>query len=121
MFLRKLLVMVLPLAMVALLLLLLPLLGNLGFFSAVLQGALIGTLLSLVLPLSGATRRREPFAGLLFVPFAVLVAVIVYQFALSCGMAMPAFPLIFTIDSRAVLAESAFAAFLLVTNLRTVG
>ena len=69
MFTRKLIVILLPLGMLILIGLLLPLLSTLGvFFGSLLLGAVLGVALGLLLPLAGATRLREPFAHLLWIP-----------------------------------------------------
>ena len=65
MFLRKLLVIVVPLVLCGLCVFFLPLLGGFGLWSDLLQGLILGALLALLLPLSGASRRKEPFATLL--------------------------------------------------------
>ena len=59
MFTRKLVVVIVPLLLVALLCQVFPLFDSLGFFSNVIQGALVGAALALLLPLSGA---RSPLA-----------------------------------------------------------
>ena len=56
MFLRKLTVIVVPLALGWALCVLFPLLSGLGFWSNVLKGLLLGAGLALLLPLSGAGR-----------------------------------------------------------------
>ena len=70
MFLRKLMVIFVPLLLAGLLCVAFPLLLELklGFWTNVTMGFLLGLGLALLLPLSGASRRREPFAGLLWVP-----------------------------------------------------
>ena len=67
MFLRKLLVMILPLILCAALCMGMPLIVGLGFFTQVLRGVVLGGALSLILPLCGASRRRETFGKLLWV------------------------------------------------------
>ena len=77
MFLRKLTVLLVPLAMLMVLCLLAPLFYAMSpYFGSLLQGALLGVLLALLLPLSGATRLREPFAWLLWVPAAVILLIL---------------------------------------------
>ena len=44
-----------------------------AFFGPLLLGTLLGILLSFLLPLAGATRLREPFAWLLWIPAAVIL------------------------------------------------
>ena len=116
MFLRKLCVTLLPLMMLALLCLLLPLIQGLGFWDNVIKGACLGILLALVLPLSGATRRREAFAGLLWIPALLTLLVILYQ---SVDAAWPVLSLLKTTDGQVVFMESAFAGFLMTECLRT--
>ena len=87
MFLRKLTVILLPLAMLFLLCLAMSLLFNLSwFFGSLLIGTLLGILLALLLPLAGATRLREPFAWLLFIPAVVIVLILLYQYLASIGV-----------------------------------
>ena len=81
MFLRKLTVIMIPLCMLLALCLLMPLLFSLDwYFGGLLIGCLLGVLLSLLLPLAGATRLREPFAWLLWIPAAVILMVLLYQY-----------------------------------------
>lgn len=123
MFLRKLTVIVVPLLLCLMLCLMLPALGRTGDAVWALCGGVLGLMLSLVLPASGASRQREPFAGLLWIPALILVAVIVYQYLLVSGAANIAF-LNFLYagpnsQALAFLVESAFAGFLITTCLRT--
>ena len=76
MFTRKLVVVIVPLLLVTLLCQVFPLFDSLGFFSNVIQGALVGAALALLLPLSGAGKRKEPFGNLLWLP-ALLLALVV--------------------------------------------
>lgn len=55
MFLRKLLVIFVPLVLCGLCVFFLPLLGGFGLWSDLLQGLILGALLALLLPLSGAS------------------------------------------------------------------
>lgn len=120
MFLRKLMVMVVPLLLVMVVCLLLPLLGGLGFWSNVLKGTLMGAALALLLPLSGAGRKREPFAGLLWIPALLLMLVVGYQYAASLGGAnLPVLALLITDNPQVVLTESAFVGYMLAQCIRT--
>ena len=122
MFLRKLTVIMVPLCMLVLLCLLMPLLFSLDwFFGGLLIGLLLGTLLSLLLPLAGATRLREPFAWLLWIPAAVILLILLYQFLAMnrVGQDVPLLRLLATGDARVLTAESAFAAYMLTFSLRT--
>ncbi len=120
MFLRKLTVMVAPLLLAVLVCLLLPVMGGLGFWSNVLKGGLLGISLALLLPIAGAGRRREPFAGLLWIPALVLVAVVAYQYLSSIGaISLPVLGMLATQDGQVVLAECTFAAYMLTQCLRT--
>jgi len=121
-FLRKLTVLLVPLVMLLLLCLLIPLLGSMdAFFGPLLLGALLGILLSLLLPLAGATRLREPFAWLLWIPAALIVLFLLYQFlALNrIGQDIPVLRLLATSDIRVIIAEAAFAAYMLAFSVRT--
>ena len=122
MFLRKLTVLLLPLGMLLVVCLLVPLFGSMDkFFGPLLLGAVLGVLLALLLPLSGATKLREPFAWLLWIPAAVILLVLVYQFLASnqVGQDVPVLRLLTTGDTRIITAEAAFAAYMLAFSVRT--
>ena len=120
MFLRKLTVMVAPLLLALLLCLLLPVMNGLGFWSNVLKGILLGVTLALLLPISGAGKRREPFAGLLWIPALLLAAVVVYQYLSSMGMAnLPVLDMLATRDGQVVLVECTFVGYMATQCVRT--
>ena len=102
MFLRKLTVLLVPLAMLMVLCLLAPL-----FYA--------------MSPYSGATRLREPFAWLLWVPAAVILLILLYQFLASQGTGrdLPVLRLLATTDSRIIILEASFAAYMLTFSVRT--
>lgn len=113
MLLRKLMVIVLPLVLCAALCLLFPLITRLGFFTQVLRGLLLGGLLSLILPLCGASRRRETFGLLLWTPAVLLLLTLLYQYLTDAGMLrVPALYFLAVKQSSTVLIESAFLAYL---------
>ena len=117
---RKLIVILLPLGMLILIGLLLPLLSTLGvFFGSLLLGAVLGVALGLLLPLAGATRLREPFAHLLWIPAAVTLLVLIYQYLASLGVSWLLLRLLATLDSRLITVESAFAAYMITFSVRT--
>lgn len=118
MFLRKLTVMVVPLLLLALLWVVVPRLTGMGFWSPVLQGLLIGVALALLLPLSGATRRKEPFGKCLWVPCAVCAVLLAAQYAASVGLAVPVLLALASVDGQVVLMESLLMAYMGVTALR---
>ena len=119
MFLRKLVVIVLPLLIAALLCVLLPLMDGIPFWTEVLKGLTLGIALALVLPLCGATKKREPFAGLLWVPLMTLIVVVLSQHLAVIGIPMPVLDMLRTGDSNVILVECAFAGFLAVQLIRT--
>ena len=120
MFLRKLIVLVVPLGLMLAISLLTPVLISLGaFWGSLLLGALLGIALGLLLPLAGATRLREPFAWLLWIPAAVTLAVLLYQYLASMGVDLPLLRLLAVNDSRIITVESAFAAYMLTFSIRT--
>ena len=120
MFLRKLTVMVAPLLLALLLCLLLPVMNGLGFWSNVLKGILLGVTLALLLPISGAGKRREPFAGLLWISALLLTAVVVYQYLSSMGMAtLPMLDMLSTRDGQVVLVECTFVGYMATQCIRT--
>lgn len=94
-------------------------LNRLGFWSPVVQGALLGVALALMLPLSGITRGHEPFSGLLLVPALAIIGVIVCQYLTSAGWSIPLLGLLFSDDWMVIASESAFAAYTLAAFLRT--
>lgn len=122
MFLRKLTVLLVPLGMLLLLCLLTLWFRSLdAFLGSLLLGLLLGVLLALLLPLAGATRLREPFAWLLWIPSAVILLILLYQF-LACqqtGLDLPVLRLLATDDSRIFTIEAAFAAYMLTFSVRT--
>ena len=119
MFLRTLCVIVLPLMMAALLCLVLPLLAGMPFWTEVFQGLLMGVVLALVLPLCGATKKREPFTALLWVPLLTLILAVTGQYLALIGIELPVLDLLKTGDSHVILVECAFIGFLSVHLLRT--
>ena len=120
MFTRKLIVMVLPLLMCGAVCLLLTLLGGAGFFYYLLGGLALGILLALLLPLSGATSRREPFGTLLWVPAALLTLTVVYQYLHMQGiLQLPVLSVLAVSQPSTVLVECAFIGFLAATCFRT--
>ena len=123
MFLRKLTVLLVPLGMLLLLCLLIQLWFSSmdAFFGSLLLGAVLGTMLALLLPLAGATHMREPFAWLLWIPAAVILLVLLYQFLAfrQVGQNLPVLRLLATHDARILFAESAFAAYMLAFSVRT--
>lgn len=119
MFLRKLCVVVLPLVMTILLCLVFPLLDGIPFWTEVFKGVLLGAALALVLPLCGATKKREPFAGLLWAPFVTLVMVVLSQYLAVIGISVPLMDMFRTGSGEVILVECAFAGFLAVQLIRT--
>lgn len=120
MFLRKLTVMVVPLLLCWVLCLLFPLLNGLGFWSNVLKGAALGMLMALLLPLSGASRRKEAFAGLLWIPAVLLAMTVGYQYLSSMNMLnIPVLNVLATTNGQVVLIESTFVGYMGMQCLRT--
>lgn len=126
MFLRKLTVILVPLAMLVMLAMLMQLLFRLDwYFGGLLIGLLLGVLLSLLLPLAGATRLREPFAWLLWIPAAVILLILLYQYLASIGTGqnLPVLRLLVVSSGSSgswiVALEASFAAYLLAFSVRT--
>ena len=120
MFLRKLIVILLPLVMALVICLLIPLLSGAGaFFGSLFLGLLLGAALGLLLPLAGATRLREPFAWLMFAPACILLLILLYQYLASRGVDIPLMRLLAVNDTRIITVESAFAAYMLAFSIRT--
>ena len=92
-----------------------------GYFGSLLLGILLGVLLALLLPLAGATRLREPFAWLLWIPAAVILLVLLYQYLASqqIGRDLAVLRLLATSDTRIITIEAAFAAYMLAFSVRT--
>ena len=116
MFLRKLTVAAVPLLLLAGVCLLLPLTDGWGFGTPVAQGMLSGAALSL---LSGAGRKREPFAGLLWIPCVLTMLLVLGQGLRQGGASGRLLAAIPPFDERTVLVECLFAGFMLTTCLRT--
>ena len=120
MFLRKLIVITLPLGMMLVLCLLSPVLSGMdAFFGSLLLGLLLGAALGLLLPLAGATRLREPFAWLLFAPAVITLLILLYQYLAALGADVPVLRLLATRDTRVITVEAAFAAYMLAFSIRT--
>lgn len=120
MFLRKLTVIVAPVILCWLMATVFPLLSGLGFWSNVLKGLLLGVGLALLLPLSGASRRKEPFAGMLWVPTALTALTVVYQHLHSLGrLTIPVLSMLATTDGQVVLVECVFVGYMATQCLRT--
>ena len=122
MFLRKLTVLLVPLCMLLGLCLLMPLFRSMDpMFGSFLLGVVLGALLALLLPLSGATRMREPFAWLLVFPSVVILLILLYQFlsGSQSGADLPVLRLLATNDTRIITVEAAFAAYMLAFSIRT--
>ena len=64
---------------------------------------------------------REPFAWLLWIPAAVILLILLYQFLTTqqIGRDVPVLRLLMTGDTRIITAESAFAAYMLAFSVRT--
>ncbi len=121
MFLRKITVMFVPIVLLALVCAILPALDGLGFFSSVAKGVVLGAVLALLLPLSGASRRREPFGVLLWVPLTLIAMVVLYQYLATCGTSIPVLALLETTNPQIVHMECTFLGFMAVTCIRTAG
>lgn len=119
MFLRKLCVVVLPLLLVALLCFLFPVMSGFPFWTEVFKGLALGMCLALMLPLCGATKKREPFAGLLWAPLITLIVVVLGQYLAVIDIYVPVLDMLRTGSSDVILVESAFIGYLLVQLLRT--
>ncbi len=120
MFIRKLTVILVPLGMLLFLCLVAPLLSSLGgYWGSLVLGGLLGLLLSLLLPLAGATRLREPFAYLLWVPAVLVLLILLYQYLATQGVDLPLLRLLAVHDSRIITIESAFAVYMLAFSIRT--
>ena len=121
MFLRKLTVIVLPLLLLLALIFLLPYVDrlNLGLFTEGVRGLILGIALAMLLPLSGASRHRAPFAGLLWIPTLLIAGVIVYQYLETQGTRVDVLHILATKDSSVIFLESLFMGYMSVTCLRT--
>lgn len=119
MFLRKLMVIVIPLVLLAIVCIVTPLMDDALFWTHVIRGMLLGISLALLLPLSGAGRKKEPFAGLLWVPAVVTVLVVVYQYLSATMPSVPVLSLLSTTNGHIVQVECTFAAYMLITCIRT--
>lgn len=119
MFVRKLVVIIVPLLLAALLSVVLPAMSGIPFWSEVLKGLALGIGLALLLPLSGATKKKEPFAQLLWVPLLVLTLTVIGQYLWVIGISIPVLDMLHTTSGDVVLVESAFIGFIAVHIIRT--
>ena len=120
MFLRKLTVMVAPLLLCLGVCLALSAMNTMGFFLWVIAGCLLGIVLALLLPLSGATRMREPFGNLLWVPAVILLLIVAYQYMHSVGkLTLPLLSALATSHGSVIMTECSFIGFMLTTVIRT--
>ena len=120
MFLRKLTVILVPLGLLLVSVLAVHLLSAIdAFFGSLLLGLLLGVLLALLLPLAGATRLREPFAYLLWIPAAITLLILLSQYLASLGTEIALLRLLATRDTRIITLEGAFAAYMLTFSIRT--
>ena len=79
----------------------------------------IALMLALVLPLCGATKKREPFSGLLWAPLTALILAVTGQYLALIGISVPVLDMLRTGDGNVILVECAFIGYLLVEMLRT--
>ena len=119
MFLRKLIVIAVPLFLLIFLCVLMPVFSSQTFWGNMIPGALLGISLGLLLPLAGATRMREPFAHLLWIPGALILLTLILQYLALSGVPLSVFQVLATTDGRIFTVESAFAAYLITFSVRT--
>lgn len=80
----------------------------------------MGAALALLLPLSGAGKRKEPFGNLLWLPALLLALVVGYQYgAASLGWQAPLLSLLTTRNGQVIWIECAFIGYMTITCLRT--
>ena len=118
MFLRKLTVIAVPLGLLILICILMPLFAD-AFFGSVLLGCALGVSLGLLLPLAGATRMREPFAHLMWIPAVILLLLLIWQYLMLNGISVPVLNLLGSNDARVFTVESTFMAYLITFSVRT--
>ncbi len=124
MFLRKLMVIVVPLLLCALLSVLFPFLSktfpDLDFFEYVLDGLLLGVSLAMLIPLMGG-RRRDAFAGLYFIPAILLLLTVIYQYLHSKTVwQIAALAFLGAASPTTILLECTFLGFLACAAIRSV-
>lgn len=118
MFLRKLTVIAVPLGLLILICILMPLFAD-AFFGSVLLGCALGVSLGLLLPLAGATRMREPFAHLMWIPAVILLLLLIWQYLMLNGISVPVLNLLGSNDARVFTVESSFMAYMITFSVRT--
>ena len=77
--------------------------------------AVLAVLLALLLPLSGASRRKEPFATLLVVPMIALIVLLALQLMRALDVALPFQP----VSGCTMMIECTFLSFMTVQAIRT--
>ncbi len=122
MFLRRLTVMFIPLVLLFALIWGLPYLNTfeLGFFTGHVKGGLLGLCLGLIVPLVNASKRKEPFAPMLWLPALALLAVMVYQYLETRGIRVPSLHFLATRDEQTLYLESVFLSYMAVHCIRTL-
>ena len=122
MFLRKLMVLILPLVLCLLLCGAFYLtdgeLGGQSFWGCCLKGALLGSALALVLPIGGIQSRSNGLTGFLLGGAVLLFALLCAQYLTLLGVLHPvALQFFLGVNLQVVLLEAAFVGFCLVTGL----
>ena len=56
---------------------------------------------------------------LLWIPAAVILAVLLFQYLATMGVSVPLLRLLSTLDARVITVESAFAAYMIAFSVRT--
>ena len=91
--------------------------GALGagqFLTFALKGLLLGAALALTLPLAGVKARTTGLTPWLFAGAGLLLAALIYQYLETRGLVHSAFlASVMSINGQVVLAEGAFAGYLL--------
>jgi hypothetical protein len=124
MFLRKMLVFLLPLLIAAGLLLLFPVLSGAiedKFLLSSVCGALTGLMLFFCVLISGGKRNHDPFSGFTLGASLVLFALLLMQYLVFRGLlSAPFFAFLSVTNVYAPLMESAAAVFLLASAMRGI-
>lgn len=115
MFVKKMLVICVPLAVCVLLSFVFPLLSGLAFYGSFLRGLLIGLGLGALLPLLYRTAKQSTAIKLLWTPVVLLFVLLLYQYLTVYGMLhVPVLSFLNVRSGSSVEIESAMLGFLVV-------
>lgn len=93
-------------------------LGSTAYAAFLLKGLLLGAALAMVLPIAGVRARTNGLCGWMLAGAALLGVVLVYQYLETNGLAhAPVLSALLSVNGQVVLVESAAMGYLLAAGL----